>query len=306
MKAMKKYLLIILMVSLITNVLLAQNARKSRFIKPVNFQKRVTHVISEKNRYYYSLNDEKASVINVQGPGKLRVLTRGRFVPDQKDHIKYRVIYTMNGGEKQKYIISNVERSTKVTYMKGSLGVPGELVDFEIPLERGYNTIELYIQNNEIPVAARYQFIPTKMKKQEWVAFSPNAPVEPIKLISRESKVTYYRFSESKPLFVDINGPTELRVLTRIENHYNMKGRIQYRIQISENNKVENTFQLSSRRSEVAYYEDDKELVPGKACEFVIKVPEGRHRYKISPLDKNFNTVLGRILLPKKDVNLVE
>jgi hypothetical protein len=302
---MKKYLLSFLIIGLIFNCLSAQNARKSRFIKPVNFQKRVTTVISEKNRYYYSINDEKASIINLQGPGKLRVLTRGRFVPGEKDRIKYRVVYSINGGEKQKYIISNVERSKKATYLKGSLGVPGEMVDFDIPLERGYNTIELHIQNIDIPVAARYQFIPTKKKKQEWIAFSPDTPSKPVNIISRESKVTYYRFSETDPLFVDVNGPTELRILTRIENHYQMKGRIQYRIEVSENHKVINTYQLSSRRSEIAYYEDDKELVPGKACEFVIKVPEGKHKLKIVPLDKNYTTVLGKILMPKKDVNLV-
>ncbi len=107
-----------------------------------------------------------------------------------------------------------------------------------------------------------------------------------------------------KPLKVEINGPTELRVLTRIENHYQMKGRIHYRVQVKENGHLTSTYQLNSRRSEIAVYKYDKELIPGKACEFVIDVPKGRHTYEVLPLDKDKKTLLGRFLLPKKDVKL--
>ncbi len=96
-----------------------------------------------------------------------------------------------------------------------------------------------------------------------------------------------------------------MRVLTRIENHYQMKGRIHYRVQVKENNNIISTYQLSSQRSEIAVYKYDNELIPGKACEFVIDIPKGRHIYEISPLDRDKNSLLGRCLLPKKDVKLV-
>ena len=197
-----------------------------------------------------------------------------------------------------------MERSKKATYLKGSLGVPGQLEDFEIVLGRGNHTIEVKLKDKNIPVANRYIFTPVKKKKQEWIAFSPKQPSEPVDLISRESTVNYYRFSMEKPVKIEIFGPTQLRVLTRIENHYQMKGRIHYRLQVKENSKVINTYQLSSRRSEIAVYKDNKELIPGKACEFVINVPKGKHTYEIIPLDKDKNSMLGRFLLPKKDVKL--
>ena len=107
-----------------------------------------------------------------------------------------------------------------------------------------------------------------------------------------------------KPLKVEIIGPTELRVLTRTENHFQMKGRINYRVQVKENGKVINTYQLCSKVSEVAVYKDVKELIPGTACEFVIYVPKGKHVYEILPLDKDKSTLLGRLLIPEKDVKL--
>ena len=98
-------------------------------------------------------------------------------------------------------------------------------------------------------------------------------------------------------------GPTQLRVLTRIENHYHMKGRIHYRVQVKEDSRIVNTYQLSSRRSEITMYRENTELIPGKACEFVINVPKGKHIYEVTPLDKDKSTVLGRILFPEKDVS---
>jgi hypothetical protein len=36
----------------------------------------------------------------------------------------------------------------------------------------------------------------------------------------------------------------------------------------------------------------------------VIFVPEGKHVYEIIPLDKDKSSLLGRLLIPKKDVKL--
>jgi hypothetical protein len=171
-------------------------------------------------------------------------------------------------------------------------------------LGRGHHTIEFLLGGKKHAVAARYKFTKRKNKKQEWITYSPLQPSEPVDLIAREQSVHYYRFSMGKPLRIEINGPTQLRVLTRIENHFNMKGRIHYRVQVKEKGDILNTYQLSSRHSEIAVYKNDKTLIPGKACEFVINVPRGRHSYEILPLDKDKTTLLGRCLIPKKDVKL--
>ena len=131
-------------------------------------------------------------------------------------------------------------------------------------------------------------------------------PNEPVDLVTHENVVHYYRFSQKKPLKIRINGPTTMRVLTRFENHYDMKGRIDYRVQVKEDGKVIHTYLLSSVYSEVTNYKKNGRLVPGKAREFYIRVPSGRHNYTIVPLDKDKNTILARVLIPKKDVKLEE
>jgi hypothetical protein len=260
--------------------------------------------VSGKTRNYYSLSTVESSIITIQGPGILKVDTRGQFKPEEGDLIKYIIVYTVDGGEQKSVTISAVARSKEATYSNGTLGVPGQLKAFEIELLRGNHSIEFKLKENVINVAARYVFTPTKVKKQEWLAFSPKQPSEPVDLITKETTTGYYRFSLEKPLKVEIIGPTELRVLTRTENQYQMKGRINYRVQVKENNIVINTYQLNSKLSEIAVYKDVKALIPGTACEFVIYVPKGKHTYEILPLDKDKSTLLGRLLLPKKDAKL--
>lgn len=301
---MKKILFILLVIVLSTTSSWGQTDSKSRLLKPTNYQKRITTIVSGKTRYYYSLSTDKAAVISLQGPGKLQVITRGRFTPGSMDKINYGIKYTIDGGDMKEFTATAVQRSKTDTYLDGTLGIPGMSKEFAIELGRGDHTIEFRLGDDKTHVAARYIFTPTKEKKLDWIAFSPLRPSEPVDLISKEATVSYYRFSKEKPLRVEVNGPTELKVMTRIENHYQMKGTIHYRIQVKENNIVKNTYQHSSDRSESAVYKDNKELIPGKACEFVINVPPGKHIYEIVLLDENKSTVLGRLLLPKKDVKL--
>jgi hypothetical protein len=301
---MKKVHFILLPLIFFYTGIMAQSAVKPIHLKPANFQKKLPVIISGKTRNYYSLSAADPSVITVQGPGILKVSTRGQFKTGDKDLMKYVVLYQVDGGVQKSVPVNSVGRSKEAAYADNALGVPGQLKSFEIELLRGNHTIEFKLNDNLVNVAARYVFTPAKVKKQEWLAFSPMQPSEPVDIISRETTTPYYRFSMEKPLKVEIIGPTELRVLTRTENHYQMKGRINYRVQVKENGSILNTYQLNSKISEVAVYKDVKDLVPGTACELVIYVPKGKHTYEISPLDQDKSTLLGRMLIPIKDVGL--
>ncbi len=300
---MKKFLLFTLVLLVVGAGAFAQRSSKTKRLKPTNHTKRVTHILSGKSRSYYSLNAEKASLITVRGPGKLRVITRARFTDDTPKEQNYAVKYVVDGGEFLTEKFTGVNPLKDGKYQNKDLGTPGQSMDFEIELGRGDHSIEFRLADEKVKVAARYLFYPAKTKKIDWISYTPEMPAEPVDLVARESIVHYYRSSSEMPLKVEVYGPTQIRVLTRIENHYTMRGRIHYRMQVRENGKVLNTYQLSSRRSEVTTYKDNPELIPGTGCEFVIDVPDGKHTYEILPIDKDKSTVLGRLMIPKKDVH---
>lgn len=299
-----KFLILILVLCLPFSSLVQGSDTKA--LKPKNAKTKIKTIISGKSKTYYPLQFKEPSIISVRGPGKLKVITRVWFVSDEEQQLDYKLYYRIDGTHENEVEFNNVKRSETVTYKNYSLGVPGIGKNIILELGLGEHTIELWPGTKTPKVAARYLFTKTREKKINWVSLSPLYPKEPVDLVSRENVIHYFRFSKSKPLIVKINGPTILRILNRMENHYYMKGRINYRLQVKEDGDVKNTYLLSSVRSEITSYKNDGEKIPGKAKEIVINVPGGTHIYEIVPLDKDKKTILGRILFPKKDMKLEE
>jgi hypothetical protein len=182
------------------------------------------------------------------------------------------------------------------------MGFPTVGENIIIELSRGEHTIELWSGSVNSRISTRVLFTEIKEKKIDWVSLSPMYPNEPVSLVTNEDVVSYFRYSTAKPLKIKITGPTTLRVLNRAEFDYKMKGKLNYRVKVKEDNKVKNTYMLCSDRSDITKYKKDGKRTPGKANEIVINVPSGTHTYEIITLDKY--SILARILFPKNDIKL--
>ncbi len=293
-----KFLILILIIA-VSGLLYS----KPKILKPLNAKNKSVLIESGKKRIYYEIQQKNPSVILVKGPGKIRVKTRAEFSKGE-NKIAYAVYYNVDGGEDVKADFNGVEESKKVKYQNNSDNIPGLSKDIVIELGPGEHTLSFRRNDDKHKIIARYLFTKIKEKKLNWVMLSPAPSNEPVDLVTRENAIHYFRFSEKRPLKIKIIGPTILRVLTRFENHYKMKGRIDYRLQLKENGNIIHTYLLSSTFSDVTTYKHNNKLIPGKAREFYIEVPKGKHTYVITPIDKDKNTILARILFPKRDVKL--
>ncbi len=287
---------------LISSILLygADNERKS--IKPDNPSKPVTTIVSGKERLYYPLSSKNAAIISIKGAGEFKIITRARFTNSEPNDIKYIIGYRVDGGKKNKIEFDGIKRSLKAIYKNQSLGIPGDEGIISFKLGAGEHNIKVWLESSDPKVAARFIFIQKETKKKSWVSLTPTSNNEPVNLISNEDEVLYYRFTDEKPVKLKITGPSKLKFLLRVENDYSMKGGTDYRLQIKEDSKVKNTYQLSSVRSQTAKYMHENTKIPGKANEIVIDVPKGSHSYQLNLLDKNKCSLLCRILFPKKDI----
>jgi len=279
---------------------------KTSVLKPKNATTKIKTIVSGKSKNYYPVLKNSPSIVSVKGPGKLKIITRVQFNSEKFEELDYVVCCKLDGNVMDDVVFENVKRSSNALYIDDSYGTPGDAKDIILELGAGEHTIELWCGTEFPNFNARYLFTKTKQKKIDWVTKSPLYPNEPVDLVNNEDVIHYFRFSKSKPLKISITGPTVLRVLNRLENHYYMKGRINYRIQVKEDGYIKNTYLLSSVRSEVTAYKKDGKKIPGKAKEIVINVPGGTHIYEIIPLDEDKNSILARILFPKKDIKLKE
>ena len=270
----------------------------------VSAQSTVPIFVSGQDRVYEALSAEMPTVITVRGPGELRLVSRARFDVRAGSELRYSLRVRVNGGVEQEVVYESVERSQTAMFRDADLGIPGRLVEYKLRLRRGYHNVEILPAEADPQIFFRYLFKPQRERRRHWVSLTPLGSPEQVELISREVIVPYYRNASGEPFQLEVIGPTELRVFTRIENTPEMRGRIHYRLQVREGEQVINTFQLSSRRSEVAVYRAIDHLVPGQAAEIVVPVPPGRHQLQILPLDPDKSTLLARFMLPREDLGL--
>ena len=299
------YSLILILIFAVPFNSLAQSSN-TKVLKPKNAETNVKTIISGKSKNYYPLKFGDPTIISLKGPGKLKIITRVQFTSGKNQFLDYKIYYRIDGTFKNEVDFDNVKRSETAKYNIKSLGVPGVGKNIILEFGLGDHTLEIWSAMKFPNVAARYLFTKTKELKIKWVSLSPRYPKEPVDLVSSEDVIPYFRFSKTKPLKVKITGPTILRVLNRVENHYYMKGMINYRLQVIEDGNIKNTYLFCSARSEVTSYKKEEDKIPGKAKEIVINVPRGTHFYEIIPLDKDKKTILGRILFPKNDIKLEE
>jgi hypothetical protein len=277
-------------------------AAKRVEVKPKASAGSVEIVSMGKTRTYYTLSAERWTVVDVKGPGVLRVLSRVQFTSPEREELDYSIIYRIDGSEEKSFDVEEALRSANARYKDGTVGNPGAPENLTFTISRGYHTVEFRLARPSPPVSVRFLLTPHKQRKTRWVQLAPLSPCEPVDLFAGEATAHYYRFSAEKPLRIDLIGPTDIRIMTRVENTFDMKGRANYRLQIRERGNVLQTFQLSSQRSETTTYRNNQKLVPGKAREIVFRVPKGRHQYEISGLDRG--TLLGQIMFPQKDARL--
>lgn len=218
--------------------------------------------VSGQDRAYELLSDDITKLITVRGPGELRLVSRARFKPADEDGLSYRLRVRLDGGAWEDVVYENVGRSRTAMFRDGTLGMPGSLMDHRIRLSRGYHNIEVRRDAAGPDVFFRHLFKSTRAKARTWVPITPSDESELVDLVSREKVTSYFRNAEGKPFELDVIGPTELRIFTRLEHTPDMRGRVHYRLQIQRDGELVNTFQLNDRRSAVTTYRDLDTLVP--------------------------------------------
>lgn len=300
---MKTKVLLIVALLMCSTIGMAQKQLKQKYLKPVKSKESVSIVVDGKSRDYYDLS-QKPTVIKVKGAGKLRVLSRCQFKAAQEKQERYQIEYRIDGGKTEVLKSKRVNRSVKASYSDGALGVPSTLEWFEIEFGPGEHSIEFISPDVNLTVHARFAYTLVDDSKQKWVNLSPHRSEGIVELVTKESLISYYKFSVKNPILVELHGPTTLRVFTRCEFHYKMRGAVNYRIQVKMDDQVIHTYQLSNRRSETTTYKALDNLVPGRANEFVLNIPKGKHKIEIIPLDCDKNGVICRLMIPENDVKL--
>jgi hypothetical protein len=300
---MKRLIILILLALVVAFVSIALATSGFRYHKPSAFNKDQQLVISGKTRHYYVLEDEALIEVAVDGPSKLKVMSRLAMKQDA-DSGSYTFEYLVDDSKSAKQISHKTVPSTKAEYTDKRAASIGLLRTHVIEVPRGKHTYKFRLPQG----AAQAVYVRFSQQTNEFTDGTPVIVMTPfeftssVDLVTKEESYTYYRVSEKDRVVLKLVGPSTLKILSRIEYDSNMQGKQKWKVQVLEDGAVKRVYNLSSTKSDVNTYRETTNLVPSRAETFYVEIPAGEHVYEFK-LPENHRSSILRFLMPKSQLD---
>ena len=114
----------------------------------------------------------------------------------------------------------------------------------------------------------------------DWKSFRPSDYSGKVRISVEGSELTYYHFTADEPLTFSIEGPTRVKILTRVRVP-NDHETVEYGVSISRDGVHMETLEKEAYAKESAFYVAFNSFRPGVIRRIYIDVPTGRHGYQL-------------------------
>lgn len=250
--------------------------------------------------YHRSTFDEPA-VFPVRGPVAVRLICRELAGGEALDpEGSYLVRFEIDGTALRTVTLeSGVSRKARVA---GTDGPVGALRKTLVRLPAGNHKLRIYPLGEETAVALRLFRGDGRKRSTKWVSFAPQSCIRPVRLHTRDTETTYYRFDDKTPASLEINGPVCLKVRTRLD-FGEVRGYSQtYTITAWIDGELFRTETVKARASHTSVYPDLPDITPGIGRDITVDVPRGRHQVSFFLAGATAEAASLRILIPERAV----
>ena len=280
-----------------------QNGFVWKSFRPVRSPSSVKVLVMGKRLTYHPLVKGEDIYVTVEGPTRLRVLTRIEFGQETGGEKSYYLRYERDDGKKGKFRRVATASHTAVLANDQSIHL-GSSRSIYLKVPDGKHTYRFYVgSKSSYRLYLRFYERTIELDtKSDNVAFTPVNFTQSVPLIVKEEEVSYYRVGEADSLTLSVIGPTTIKVLARLEFDPTMFSDQKFRVRVLEDSNEKRVFPLRSKPSEIAEYGVMSEKVPGKGAVFFIEVPRGKHDYRFEILD-NGRSALLRFFIPREDLS---
>ncbi|MDD5087508.1 MAG: hypothetical protein PHI18_01750 [bacterium] len=272
------------------------------YFQPTTFDRTVDVLVSGKVRPYYLLEADTKIEIQVKGPSRLMILSRG-VAGNSEESVKYTFLALRKKSHRALRISHEARTTDRVVFSGDTEGRIAYTRKKFIDVPKGEQTYSLYLPKDASGKVLLKFAVETNAftSGTPVVAMTPSQFTAQVDLVTREESTTYYRIGTGFSTTLDLVGPATLKVLSRIEFDANMSGKQKWRVRVLEDGKVKGTYSLAAGKSVVTAYREPSSLVASQAEVFYVEIPEGTHRYEFT-LPENHRTGLLKFLLPEKQL----
>jgi len=273
-----------------------------RFFTPSSYDASTEILVAGKRRQYFVLEEGRSIEIKVQGPSRLKVVSRV-ILNGAADSTEYTFLALRKGSRKTLTFSHRTHASDKVAFVGAAQGAisASRLKIVDIP--RGEHVYTLYLPKN----SGRKLLLRFALDTHAFtngtrvVAMTPGEFTTQVDLVTAEEVSAYYRIGTGEHVALALIGPATLKVMARIEFDVHMTGKQKWKVLVTEDGRVKSTYSLTSIKSEITTHREASGLVASRAEVFYVEVPDGEHRYEFS-MPENHRTTLLKFLLPESQL----
>lgn len=268
-----------------------------RSFTPTKYGAKADILVDSKTLTYYRFDSVAPLTLSVEGPTRLKILTRVR-IPNDRDEASYAVNVTRDGEHtvKEEFTATVAPQAHYVAFNSYR---PGVIRRIYIDVPTGQHGYEILAEGEAVVDARPFKSADTRPSR---VSIAPREYAAVETFYYRDKELTYYILTEESPVVLDVVGPTSVKVNTRLMFDQTMLSDQDYVLGVREFGAPEQLYKIESEPSETVTSRDRSDVIPGALRHFMIELGRGAHTYEFRLVDTVGSAVALKFYIPRGDL----
>lgn len=265
--------------------------------EPAGEPNATTISVEGKSLTYYRFGAGESLMFSIEGPTRVKVLTRAR-IPNDMDSMSYSVSIERDGVLERTEEMESSPLDTAY-YVALNHFRPGAIRRVYIDVPTGRHGYTLRAGEGATVDARLFRSAASKPPR---VSLAPSIYSAVETLLHREKELTYYILTKDDPVRLEVVGPTSVKVNTRLIYDSTMLASQTFVLGIREPGGPEKLYRIDAEPSETVVLRDRRDALPGALRHFMLEVGDGPHTYEFRLVDSVAGELAIKFYIPRGDL----
>ncbi len=259
----------------------AANAVKWEAIERLPGQSPVIVMVEEKPRNYFRIRPGHPLTVPIEGPARLRVVSRLELPPGAKQVVSYS-LRVAEGDKELNRADTESSASSQVRDTEGKRLI-GKSRRLGVDIPAGRHVLTLSVEGAPALLVRLHQAAPAR-GGEPTVTLTPIEAPRSVTVQEGEKSIPYYSVLPGRPVKLRVVGPTSVDLICRLDFDASMRGPQTYRLGLSERGRRFRELQFKTTKATTAVYADLADRVPSKFDRVRLPIGGGLHEITIELL----------------------
>lgn len=236
--------------------------------------------VSGHERHYFRVTAREPLEVVVEGPAKVRVVSRAEFARGVSGVQTYR-LNAREGGKLLDEMVTESSASEQAELSGGQQAGKGRKLSFEVGA--GRHVISFSAEG--APAVLVRVRTSSKRASEAMVSLTPTDAARSLLLAEGEKTIPYYELTSAKPVKLRVIGPVSLDLMTRLCFDATMRGSLGYRISVSDGGRRVRDLTYTASKASTASFTNARDLIPSKLDRVVLPLGAGTHELVLTLIE---------------------